>query len=95
MSQAIPAVVSFLECSNKDLVRSVASYLSLATIDNAHLLAQHMTLVLDTVLKGEEYDWLVTVWNWKDKVHPLLLHVIGILFLFEGLKIWRFIHCPQ
>lgn len=52
MTLAIPAAVNFLECDNKDLVRNVASYLSLATIDNASLLAQHMPLVIGSVLKG-------------------------------------------
>ncbi|KAI8795414.1 ventricular zone-expressed PH domain-containing protein 1 [Biomphalaria glabrata] len=52
MMLAIPAAVKFLECGNKDLVKSVASYLSLATIDNAGLLAQHISLVLCSVLKG-------------------------------------------
>ncbi|KAH9495102.1 Ventricular zone-expressed PH domain-containing protein 1 [Bulinus truncatus] len=52
MTLAIPAAVKFLECDNKDLVKSVASYLSLATIDNAGLLAQHISLVLCSVLKG-------------------------------------------
>lgn len=52
MTLAIPCGVKFLECENKDLVRSVASYLSLAAIDNASLLAQHMQLVLTSVLKG-------------------------------------------
>ncbi|CAL1527244.1 unnamed protein product [Lymnaea stagnalis] len=52
MTLAIPAAVKFLECDNKDLVRNVASYLSLATIDNASLLAQHMLLVICSVLKG-------------------------------------------
>ena len=51
MAVTIPAVVKFLDCGNKDLVRSVASYLSLATIDNIDLLAKHMRPVLSTVLK--------------------------------------------
>lgn len=52
MALAIPVVVKFLNCENKDLVRNVASYLSLATIDNSSLLAQHMPLVFSSVLKG-------------------------------------------
>lgn len=52
MELAIPAVVRFLDCDNKDLCRSVASYLSLAAIESASLLAQHMPLILASVLKG-------------------------------------------
>ncbi|XP_046338348.1 ventricular zone-expressed PH domain-containing protein homolog 1-like [Haliotis rufescens] len=52
MTLAIPAVVQFLDCENKDLSRNVSSYLSLATIDNADLLAKHMALIVVSVLRG-------------------------------------------
>lgn len=53
MQLAIPAVVMLLDCDNCDLCRSVSSYLSLAAIDNAELLAEHTELIVASVLKGK------------------------------------------
>ncbi|GFR64654.1 ventricular zone-expressed PH domain-containing-like protein 1 [Elysia marginata] len=83
MSLAIPAVVGFLDCSNKDLVRSVASYLSLATIDNAHLLAQQMTLVLETVLKGNYLLGQVLPQIYDLNPGPVLEHVDQLVELVQ------------
>ncbi|XP_046572947.1 ventricular zone-expressed PH domain-containing protein homolog 1-like [Haliotis rubra] len=58
MILAIPAVVQFLDCENKDLSRNVSSYLSLATIDNADLLAKHMALIVASVLQGVSWSGL-------------------------------------
>lgn len=52
MRLAIPAVVQLLNCDNKDLSRSVSSYLSLAAIDNADLLSEHTSLIVSSVLNG-------------------------------------------
>ncbi|XP_060066450.1 protein melted-like [Ylistrum balloti] len=52
MILAIPVVVNFLCCNNKELGRNVSSYLSLAALDNADLLARHMDLILNSVLRG-------------------------------------------
>ncbi|GFO21955.1 triosephosphate isomerase, partial [Plakobranchus ocellatus] len=84
MSLAIPAVVNFLSCNNKDLVRSVASYLSLATLDNAHLLAQHMTLVLDTVLKGNYLLGQVLPQIYHLNPAPVLDHVDRLAELLQS-----------
>ena len=52
MKFAIPVVVKLLECGNEGLLCSVSSYLSVAAIDNMHILAQHADAILDSVLKG-------------------------------------------
>ena len=54
MELAIPAVAELLECENLDLCRSASSYLSLAAIDNAPLLAKHTDNIVASVLKGED-----------------------------------------
>lgn len=52
MELALPVSVKFLHKGNKDLSRNMSSYLSLAAIENAELLAQHIqvtTLILSVI----------------------------------------------
>ena len=53
MQLAMPAAVKLLDCDNQDLCRSISSYLSLAAIDNADLLAEHTELIVASVLNGK------------------------------------------
>ncbi|OWF39852.1 Ventricular zone-expressed PH domain-containing protein-like 1 [Mizuhopecten yessoensis] len=55
MILAIPVVVNFLCCNNKELGRNVSSYLSLAALDNADLLAPHVDLILSSLLRGNYF----------------------------------------
>ena len=52
MQQAIPVAVKFLHKGNKDLSRNMSSYMSLAAIENADLLANHLQPILDSVISG-------------------------------------------
>eukprot|EP00105_Crassostrea_gigas_P030983 XP_011453537.1 PREDICTED: ventricular zone-expressed PH domain-containing protein homolog 1 [Crassostrea gigas] len=52
MMMAIPVVVNFLSSDNKELSRNVSSYLSLAALDNADLLARHMEIILNSIFRG-------------------------------------------
>ena len=83
MKLAIPAVVKFLDCDNKDLVRSVASYLSLATIDNSDLLARHINLVLSTVLKGNYLLGQVLPQIYEQNPEPVLDRVQELAQLLD------------
>lgn len=53
MMMAIPVVVNFLSSDNKELSRNVSSYLSLAALDNADLLARHMEIILNSIFRGQ------------------------------------------
>ena len=53
MDKTLPVAVRFLEQDNKELVHNLSSNLSLAAIDNAALLAQHVESILQSVIKGE------------------------------------------
>jgi hypothetical protein len=53
MTLAIPVAVKFLTCDHKELSHNVASYLSLAAIDNADMLAKYMDLIVSSILKGK------------------------------------------
>jgi hypothetical protein len=52
MKMAIPVVVNFLGIDNKELSRNVSSYLSLAALDNADVLAKHMEIILNSIFGG-------------------------------------------
>lgn len=53
MRLAIPVAVKFLSCDHKELSHNVSSYLSLAAIDNADMLAKYMDLIVSSILKGK------------------------------------------
>ncbi|XP_039296752.1 protein melted [Nilaparvata lugens] len=52
MRRALPVAVKFLHKGNKELSRNMASYLSLAAIDNADLLSMHIQLIIDSIIAG-------------------------------------------
>ena len=54
MRLALPISVKFLHKGNRDLSRNMASYLSLAAIENADLLAQHTQPIIDSVISGTQ-----------------------------------------
>jgi len=60
MDQTLPVAVQFLEQDNKELVRNLSSYLSLAAIDNAKLLALHVEPILQSVIRGKCHIMLNT-----------------------------------
>ena len=52
MQSALPVAVKFLHKGNRVLSRNMSSYLSLAAIDNAELLAKHIQPIIDSVISG-------------------------------------------
>ncbi|NWT61171.1 MELT protein, partial [Erythrocercus mccallii] len=52
MALAVPVAVKFLQRGNKELCRNMSSYLSLAAIAKAELLAEHTESILRSVLQG-------------------------------------------
>lgn len=53
MKLALPVAVKFLHRGNKVLSRNLSSYLSLAAINNAELLAVHVQPIIDSIISGE------------------------------------------
>jgi hypothetical protein len=53
MKRALPVAVKFLHKGNKELSRNMSSYLSLAAIENADLLAKHIQLIIDSIISGK------------------------------------------
>ncbi|NWI36709.1 MELT protein, partial [Picathartes gymnocephalus] len=52
MALAVPVAVRFLQRGNKELCRNMSSYLSLAAIAKAELLAEHTETIVSSVLQG-------------------------------------------
>ncbi|NXC47700.1 MELT protein, partial [Penelope pileata] len=73
MALAVPVAVKFLQRGNKELCRNMSSYLSLAAIAKAELLADHTDAIVQSVLQG----------NW------LLLRVLPALYEQQPLPIAR------
>lgn len=53
MSLAVPVAVRFLQRGNRELSRNMSSYLSLAAIAKAELLAEHTEAITCSVLEGK------------------------------------------
>ncbi|XP_007427278.1 ventricular zone-expressed PH domain-containing protein homolog 1 [Python bivittatus] len=49
---AVPVAVKFLQRGNKELCRNLSSYLSLAAISKADLLAEHTETIVKSILQG-------------------------------------------
>eukprot|EP00058_Branchiostoma_floridae_P028550 XP_002614041.1 hypothetical protein BRAFLDRAFT_113731 [Branchiostoma floridae] len=52
MKLAVPVAVKFLQQGNRELSRNMSSYLSLAAIENAGLLARHTKHIIDSIIAG-------------------------------------------
>lgn len=50
IEKALPVAVRFLTKGNTEVCRSLSSYLSLAAMSNARLLAAHLPLMLDSII---------------------------------------------
>lgn len=65
MKRALPVAVKFLHKGNKELSRNMSSYLSLAAIENADLLAKHIQLIIDSIISGNKFTvyWILKMFS--------------------------------
>lgn len=65
MKRALPVAVKFLHKGNKELSRNMSSYLSLAAIENADLLAKHIQLIIDSIISGNQLNvyWILKMFS--------------------------------
>lgn len=61
MDRAAPVTVQFLDKQNSELTRNVTSYLNLAVINHAHLVAPHVDCILRSIESGEPRSAFVIV----------------------------------
>ncbi|NXH61399.1 MELT protein, partial [Rhabdornis inornatus] len=75
MALAVPVAVKFLQRGNKELCRNMSSYLSLAAIAKAELLAEHTETILRSVLQGNSMLLRVLPALYEQRPQPILAHL--------------------
>lgn len=81
MKRALPVAVKFLHKGNKELSRNMASYLSLAAIENADLLSQHIQLIIDSIISGNYPLCRVLPQMYAVNKEPLHDHAMALVSL--------------
>nr|CAD7426154.1 unnamed protein product [Timema monikensis] len=81
MKRALPVAVKFLHKGNKELSRNMSSYLSLAAIENADLLAKHIQLIIDSIISGNYPLCRVLPQIYEVNKEPLHDHVMALVSL--------------
>ncbi|XP_050539223.1 protein melted isoform X2 [Daktulosphaira vitifoliae] len=86
MKRVLPVAVKFLHKGNKVLSRNMASYLSLAAIENSPLLSNHIQLIIDSIISGNyplcrvlPQIYEVT----RDPIHDHAMALVSLLPLCE------------
>ncbi|NXO31591.1 MELT protein, partial [Cisticola juncidis] len=72
MALAVPVAVKFLQRGNQELCRNMSSYLSLAAIAKAELLAEHTESILRSVLQGNSMLLRVLPALYEQRPQPIL-----------------------
>lgn len=81
MRLALPVAVKFLHRGNKELSRNLSSYLSLAAINNAELLAPHIQPIIDSIISGNYSLARVLPQIYAVNKEPIHDHVMALVSL--------------
>ncbi|XP_015906317.1 protein melted [Parasteatoda tepidariorum] len=81
MKLALPVAVKFLHRGNKELSRNLSSYLSLAAINNADLLAVHVQPIIDSIISGNYSLTRVLPQIYIVNKEPIHEHVMALVSL--------------
>ncbi|NWI50383.1 MELT protein, partial [Calyptomena viridis] len=85
MALAVPVAVKFLQRGNKELCRNMSSYLSLAAIAKADLLAEHTDTIVRSVLQGNSMLLRVLPALYEKQPRPITLHLQELVALMAQL----------
>ncbi|NXF02862.1 MELT protein, partial [Smithornis capensis] len=85
MALAVPVAVKFLQRGNKELCRNMSSYLSLAAIAKADLLAEHTDTIVRSVLQGNSMLLRVLPALYEKQPWPITLHLRELVALMAQL----------
>ncbi|XP_001363324.2 ventricular zone-expressed PH domain-containing protein homolog 1 isoform X1 [Monodelphis domestica] len=86
MALAVPVAVKFLQRGNKELCRNMSSYLSLAAIANADLLAEHTDAIMKSILQGNSMLLRVLPSVYEAQPQPINSHVMELVALMCQLE---------
>ncbi|XP_009277406.1 PREDICTED: ventricular zone-expressed PH domain-containing protein homolog 1 isoform X2 [Aptenodytes forsteri] len=81
MALAVPVAGKFLQRGNKELCRNMSSYLSLAAIAKADLLADHTDTIVKSVLQGNSMLLRVLPALYEKQPQPINLHLRELVAL--------------
>lgn len=81
MQMAVPIAVKLLHRGNKELSRNLSSYLSLAAINNADILAPHIQLIIDSIIGGNYTLARVLPKIYPVRKEPIHDHVMALVCL--------------
>ncbi|XP_050758522.1 ventricular zone-expressed PH domain-containing protein homolog 1 isoform X3 [Gymnogyps californianus] len=85
MALAVPVAVKFLQRGNKELCRNMSSYLSLAAIAKADLLADHTDTIVKSVLQGNSMLLRVLPALYEKQPQPINLRLRELVALMAQL----------
>ncbi|KAM9279876.1 ventricular zone-expressed PH domain-containing protein homolog 1 isoform 1-T1 [Morus bassanus] len=85
MALAVPVAVKFLQRGNKELCRNMSSYLSLAAIAKADLLADHTDTIVKSVLQGNSMLLRVLPALYEKQPQSINLHLRELVALMAQL----------
>ncbi|XP_048362883.1 ventricular zone-expressed PH domain-containing protein homolog 1 [Sphaerodactylus townsendi] len=86
MALAVPVAVKFLQRGNKELCRNMSSYLSLAAISKADLLAEHTEAIVKSILQGNSMLLRVLPSLYEKQSQPINSHLKGLVALMSCLE---------
>ncbi|XP_054839430.1 ventricular zone-expressed PH domain-containing protein homolog 1 [Eublepharis macularius] len=86
MALAVPVAVKFLQRGNKELCRNMSSYLSLAAISKADLLAEHTEAIVKSVLQGNSMLLRVLPSLYEKQSQPINSHLRDLVALMSHLE---------
>ncbi|KAG6939268.1 ventricular zone expressed PH domain containing 1 [Chelydra serpentina] len=86
MALAVPVAVKFLQRGNKELCRNMSSYLSLAAITKADLLADHTDAIVKSVLQGNSMLLRVLPSVYEKQPQPINNHLMELVALMSQLE---------
>ncbi|XP_021251463.1 ventricular zone-expressed PH domain-containing protein homolog 1 isoform X1 [Numida meleagris] len=86
MALAVPVAVKFLQMGNKELCRNMSSYLSLAAIAEAELLADHADAIVKSVLQGNSLLLRVLPALYEKQPRPMARRLPELLALMGHLQ---------
>ncbi len=84
MELALPVSVKFLHKGNRELSRNMSSYLSLAAIEHAELLARHIQPVIDSVISGNYSLSRVLPTIYAVNRHPINNHAMTLVSILHN-----------
>ncbi|XP_022085583.1 ventricular zone-expressed PH domain-containing protein 1-like isoform X2 [Acanthaster planci] len=80
MKIVLPVAVQFLKHENREISRNMSSYLALAAIDNASLLALHCDDIIDSIIRGNRSLARILPQVYLEKPGPINANINELLY---------------